>query len=106
MICAHGIEASECRPCARAEQVQETIRLFELAERNAEALRNWRLRLALKIPCPDALSERQRAFESRVFEDKWTIAKRWCFKNRCERKAAQRQDWRESLPAMVRRQAD
>lgn len=64
----------------RAEQLAT-----ELSARNAQAVRDWRLRRSLRIDCPDAWSAPWRARLNDWFEGERGHAQRWLFKRRCER---------------------
>ena len=101
--------------------------LFEMQERNRDALKAWRWRQAmaeiepalqgvliggtLRLPplYPDAYSEAWRGCLNLWFERERDMAKRWMFKNRCARRAVglPTLPWsRQRLPLMLRMQAE
>lgn len=100
---------------------------FELIDRNADALKAWRWRQAMtqlepaiqgvlidgRIQAPplypDAYGEAWRSCLELWFETQRDLAKRWLFKNRCERRAQglTGQPWsRQRRPMTLRKQAD
>jgi hypothetical protein len=108
-------------------EINRAFVVFELQERNADALKAWRWRQAmaelapalqgvlmngvLHLPplYPDACSEAWRSCLELWFERQRDLARRWMFKNRCAKRAVGLpvRPWsRQPLPLMFTRQAE
>jgi hypothetical protein len=96
--------------------IEPFIATYELAERNAEALRLWHLRCAtapaleaMGAPYPDAHAPLGRDYLTRWFDHERSLATRWIFKNRCEKALVGIviRSWaRARQPMLLRKQAE
>lgn len=87
-------------------RVTGSIRDFELAERNAEARRDWLLRKALGVAYPDAQAPVERVLVDRWLTARRDMALRWMFKSRSARRKALRGHPWAHLPKPFHRQAE
>jgi hypothetical protein len=84
-------------------EVDQIMAEFELAERNADAIRAWRLRRALGMHHPDAWSPTWRSHWTLWFSERQINAKRWLVMNRMTQtdrmmRAGLRASFSSSLP--------
>lgn len=73
------------RALAAIPDVNPYLVAFELTERNAVALADWRLRYQLQRPCTDPHGPISRRYLTQRFDRQRALALRWMFKNRCEK---------------------